>query len=88
MYSVYRLDNRTLEESYFGVTNNPQHRIDEHCAGHTVALGHWDCGSHRITGIILHNGLAKLQASAIAHQYERTGQTAPAGYEVIQTGGV
>lgn len=88
MYYVYRLDNHTLRETYFGVTNDPNRRISEHCAGDTVALEHWSCARHRITISLGQQVRTQGQASAIAHECERTGSTAPAGYNVIQTAGV
>jgi predicted GIY-YIG superfamily endonuclease len=88
MFYVYRLDNHSQEESYFGVTNNPDRRMPEHCRGQTLALEHWDFENDDIKVVFLHNCENIEDASGIAHEYEKTGDDAPEGYSIIQTGGV
>lgn len=84
---VYQGVNHTAREIYFGVSTDPEARIDgSHCDGGTIALAHWRCGRDRIEWRIVSRHRSQPLASARAHELERT--TVVPGYYVIQTGGI
>ena len=89
-YKVYRLTNHTKREVYHGVTKYSAHeRLDSsHCVGKTKALSHWDCERDDIHAETLADGMTQQQASAMAHDRERSYcQRATSGYDCIKTSG-
>lgn len=83
---VYKGINRTQREIYYGVSKDPQERVNgSHCVGWTKAVRHWDCESDDIVWRVLHQFTTQAAASSKAHSYER--QSAR-GWTVIQTAGI
>lgn len=88
MSYVYRGVNHDTEEVYFGVSQEPERRVDgSHCAGHTKAIRHWDCGEHKIVWTRVSAHRTQSMASSVAHDHERTYRH-PQGFRVIQTKGI
>ncbi len=85
---VYRGINHATAEVYFGVSQDPERRINgSHCAGHTKTIGHWECGLHEIRWRRLSAHRTQANASARAHDHERT-YDHPQGYDVFRTAGI
>lgn len=85
---VYRGVNHATREVYFGVSQDPQRRIDgSHCAGYTKAIRHWECGVDDIRWYRLSAHRTQSNASARAHAHERSYRH-PQGYDVFLTAGV
>lgn len=89
-WKVYRIDNHTKKQSYFGATSQEiVDRFAQHCAGNTQTLKDlkWNCDKDKLTISKLGTFISKEQASRKAHEFERTGSGAPGGFSIIQTGG-
>lgn len=85
---VYRGVNHHTREVYFGVSQNPQRRVDgSHCAGHTKTIAHWECEVHEIRWFRLSAHRTQTTASARAHEHERTYKHRQ-GYAVFLTRGI
>lgn len=83
---VYRGINRTKKEVYYGVSKDPQARVDgSHCNGFTKAVKHWDCDTDTIDWNVVSEHPTQAEASAKAHAHEKTTLK---GYVVIQTAGI
>lgn len=88
MWYVYRGVNHSTGEVYFGVSQDPERRVDgSHCAGHTKTIRHWICGFHRIVWVRVSAHREQFRASSRAHQLERT-YFHPQGFHVFQTAGI
>jgi predicted GIY-YIG superfamily endonuclease len=88
MWYVYRGVNHATCEVYFGVSQDPERRINgSHCAGYTRTIGHWVCGVHHIRWHRLSSHRTQPNASARAHAHERAYRH-PQGYAVFRTAGV
>lgn len=85
--SLYWGVNSTRREIYFGVAFLPESRWEEHEAGSTKALQHWDFDSDEFEWDVLERGLTQSDASSKAHAYEKH-YNPPPGWKVIQTSGI
>ena len=90
MWHVYRGINNTLREIYYGVSKDPENRVDgSHCRGGTKALRHWDCDGDHIEWVVLLE--FDVQADASSHAHGLEGRRCPpgyAGYYIIATAGI
>lgn len=85
---VYRGVNHSTGEVYFGVSLDPERRVDgSHCIGRTGTIRHWLCGVHSIRWTRLHAFRSQAKASARAHELERS-YIHPRGYHVFRTKGI
>lgn len=85
---IYMGTNHTEKEIYFGVSKEPDARIDgSHCLGRTKALADWDCEEDNIEWERVSTHSSQQAASARAHFLERAYEP-PEGYCVIQTAGI
>lgn len=88
MWYVYRGKNVTQGEIYYGVSQDPESRVDgSHCRGYTKAVQHWNCETDEIQWRLVSQHRSQPAASKAAHTAEREGRV-PAGYVVIQTAGI
>lgn len=86
MWYVYRGINRTKKEVYYGVSKDPQERVDgSHCVGFTKAVNHWDCSADLIQWNIVSQHDTQEEASATGHAHEKVPLK---GYVIIQTAGI
>lgn len=87
MWHVYRGTNHTQREIYYGVSKDPDARVDgSHCRGYTKAISHWDCENDDIDWEVIATADNQSAASTYAHKQERG--RVPQGYGIIQTAGV
>ena len=88
MWYVYRGINYALGEVYFGVSQDPDRRIDgSHCRGGTKAVSDWECGVDHIRWWRLSAHRSQRAATQRAHRLERTYRH-PDGFDVIRTAGI
>ena len=88
IWNTYGLVNHTKEEIYYGVSKEPEERIQQHAQGNTKALGHWDFTRDTIEGKIVRGGIVQSQASSLGHTLEKMDHRHLPGYKVIQTAGI
>ncbi|MFO0627848.1 MAG: GIY-YIG nuclease family protein [Polyangiales bacterium] len=90
MWFVYRGINHTLEEIYYGVSTDPQARVNgSHCRKNTKTIQHWECDDDGIEWEIIAEFWTQKEASSYSHAKER--QRAPngcAGYFIHPTAGI
>ena len=88
--AVYMLVNTHKMEIYFGVSLDPNKRVEEeHSKGETKALMDWDWESESISPpIIIVDGISQLLASMYAHNLEKIHEGGLMGCKVIQTAGI
>ena len=86
MWHVYRGVNYSLMEVYYGVSKDPEERVNgSHCVGGTKALTYWDCQIDDIRWTVVSQHSTQQAASARAHALEKLSLK---GYDVIQTAGI
>jgi len=84
--NVYRLQNFTKKEIYYGTTEKPvRERVKEHRSGYTIAIEHWNWARDIIRYRTIAKGLRKNKAIDKAHKLES--RKPPRGWKIIQTGG-
>jgi hypothetical protein len=52
-FFVCRLDNHTLRQCYFSVTEDLDEDVDAHCGRDSAVLGGWDCDAHDVEFVAL-----------------------------------
>jgi len=82
------MDNHTLKECYFGVTDDPKRKVKEQCAAYAKTVSHWKHEVHEIKIELLSEHDSQELAVKTVRVIEKIKKFRPEGYKMLTPSGL